>query len=119
MFSFPTFQDLFSGSPLPRLRSLSLSGSELLSAPLPNGLLCPLSATLASLNLSSCGLRAASDAGLGSGGCAMAALRRLDLSRNRIVRLPREGLGGGGGGAAPGLEELDLSGNGISLVDDG
>ncbi len=48
----------------------------------------------------------------------MAALRRLDLSRNRIVRLPREGLGGGGG-AAPALEELDLSGNGISLVDDG
>ncbi len=49
----------------------------------------------------------------------MAALRRLDLSKNRIVRLPREGLGGGGGGAAPALEELDLSGNGISLVDDG
>ncbi len=106
----------FSVSPSPsHLHTLDLSSNPGGVRPLPRGLLCPLRSSLVTLNLSSSGLRSASDAGL-SADCPQSRLRRLDLSGNSLSRLPRHALSSAA--AVPALEELDLSRNRLALVDD-
>ncbi len=103
-------KDAFSSS---QLHTLSVHDSEGLSS-LPRTLLCPVSHTLITLNVSSCSLRSLSSLPLSPSDCSVDTLRRLDLSGNLITRLPRRALS-----PTTDLEQLDLSSNNLAIVDDG